>query len=93
MDTGDRDTPDEDRFPASEGCRGAFSKTPDKDVYYVVMFDNTFKRAGYFLAAYCKDQGKEYMGIMIPGTEGEDPVVYNNETLPRVLEDAPGIRW
>lgn len=75
---------------ASEGCgRGHLKERGESDWFYVVMFDNTFKRAGYFLALPCKTQDKEYMNILVPDTSGFGPISYYNETLIPIFSKIP----
>lgn len=81
MDIGDSSIPVEDRFKASEGCGWAYYKEREFDWFYVVMFDNTFKRAGYFITNFCKSQDKEYMQILVSDTSGFGPIHYYNESL------------
>jgi hypothetical protein len=81
MEVGDSSVPVEDRFPASDGCEWGHLKEREFDWFYVIMFDNTFKRAGYFLTHACKSQDKEYMQILVPDTSGFGPISYYNESL------------
>lgn len=64
----------------SNGCWADIKKR-ESDKFYVVMLDNTIKRAGYFLATFCKSQGKEYGMILVPDSSGFGPIVYHNESL------------
>jgi hypothetical protein len=68
-------------FDASEGCRRTHSEEQESDKFYVVMFDNTFMRAGYFLMLACKSQDKEYLKILVPDASGFGPMVHYNESL------------
>ena len=68
---------------------GSFKGAGESDWFYVVMFDNTFKRAGYFLALPCKTQDKEYMNILVPDTSGFGPISYYNETLIPIFSKIP----
>lgn len=92
MDVDDSSVPVEDRFPASERCRKAWSKEEESDKYYVVMFDNTFMRAGYFLLFVCENQDKEYLEILVPDTSGFGPIAYYNDSLFPIFSNLPRIK-
>lgn len=70
-----------DTEEASKGCGRSNSKGQELDWFYVVMFDNTFMRAGYFLMIACKSPDKEYMNILVSDTSGFGPIAYYNESL------------
>lgn len=56
------------------------------DQFYVVMFDNTFMRTGYFLFTVCHSRGKEYGEILVPDESGFGPIGYYNESLISILK-------
>lgn len=81
MEVGDWEDSVMDTEEASEGCGWAYYKEREFDWFYVVMFDNTFMRAGYFAALVCKSRDKEYINVLVPDTSGFGPVSYYNEFL------------
>lgn len=68
-----------------QGCNRVY-KNQEFDQFYVVMFDNTFMRIGYFLLTVCSVQGKEYREIRVPDESGFGPIVYHNESLISILK-------
>jgi hypothetical protein len=82
--TGFADVPD--YFPAGRGCRNAFNKEVESDKFYVVMHDNTLMRAGYFVAAECEYQGREYLEVRVLTDSFSSTFLYN-EALFTVLRE------
>ncbi len=72
---------------ASEGCGRRQER--ELDWFYVVMFDNTFMRAGYFLTTFCKSRDKEYMNILVIDSSGFGPISYYNESLIPIFSKLP----
>ncbi|NIR17919.1 MAG: hypothetical protein GWN86_30075 [Desulfobacterales bacterium] len=72
---------------ASKGCGQGHWKSQEFDRYYVVMFDNTFMRAGYFMVVLCKTQDMEYVNILMPDTSGFGPISYYNKELVPIFSE------
>ena len=66
---------------ASDGCGRRHLKERKIDWHYVIMFDNTFMRVGYFLTIPCKSQDREYMNILVHDSSGFGSVSYYNEPM------------
>lgn len=74
IEVGDWEDSVMDTDEASQGCGRGHWKEREFDWFYVVMFDNTFMRAGYFLTIACKSQDKEYMKILVADRSGFGPI-------------------
>lgn len=74
-----------DTEEASKGCGQGHWKEQEFDRFYVVMFDNTFMRAGYFMVVLCNSQDREYINILMPDKSGFGPISYYNDSLIPIL--------
>ena len=72
---------------ASLGCGWLSSRWRESVKYYVVMFDNTFKRAGYFMVVLCDNQEEPHMEISLAEDEGFSHMMYYNEALIPILRE------